>query len=114
MDDAADAHDDAARVPGGDLLVAGLVGAAIGAGIGLLFSGGGRSVVETLPVRATKLQRKVRRMAASRARSARISDAGDAVRDAAERAREAFEDLLARESRSLRRSLRRRRRSLGL
>jgi hypothetical protein len=36
------------------------------------------------------------------------------VRDAAERAREAFEDLLARESRSLRRSLRRRRRSLGL
>ena len=99
-------------MPANDVLIAGLVGATIGAGVGFLLSSGGRS--ETLPARARSLQRKGRRAIAARVPTAAMADAGEAMRDYAERAREAFEDLLEREARSLKRAIRRRRRSLGL
>jgi len=99
-------------LPSNDVLIAGLVGAAIGAGLGLLLSNSGRS--KSFPVRARKLGRQGQRVIAARMSGARLAETGGAMRDYAERARDAFEDLLERESRSLKRALRRRRRSLGL
>ena len=99
-------------LPSNDVLIAGLVGAAIGAGLGLLISNSGRA--QSFPVRARKLGRKGQRVVASRIAGVNFGDAGGAMRDYADRAREAFEDLLERESRDLKRALRRRRRSLGL
>ncbi|MBV9879989.1 MAG: hypothetical protein JO180_05800 [Gemmatirosa sp.] len=106
---------------GGDartLLVAALVGAAIGAGIGLLAS----QALEEEPT-MTRVVRSARRRAGRSVRrgAAAVGSAGDALGDArdavgefASRARSAFEDALEREVKQLRRNARRQRRRFGL
>lgn len=96
-----------------DLALAALVGAAVGAGLGLL----ARALVteeQTMAARSARLVRQARRAVPTRAARVAAGDAGDAVRDAVLEARASAERLLAREVREFRRALRRRRRRLGL
>lgn len=96
-----------------DLALAALVGAALGAGIGLL----ARNLLAEDPsvaARSARLMQRARRSIPPRAMRAAAGDAGDAVRDAIADARASAERALAREVREFRRALRRRRRRLGL
>jgi hypothetical protein len=98
-----------------------LIGAAIGAGLGLLAS---RAFDEDDMAGMMRSARKragraVRRRAAAAAKlgtatSRAIGGASESVGDFASHAREAFEDALRREIRDLRKAARRRRRRLGL
>jgi hypothetical protein len=97
--------------PQADLLIAALLGAAVGAGLGLLAS---RAMHDETP--------EVVKIARSAGRSARrvvrrtpsLSDAGGAVSDVISDARTAVERAVERELRQLKRAMRRRRRELGL
>ena len=103
------------------LLTAALIGAAIGAGLGLLAS----RALDDDSVRGTIRQVRRRGGRAIRRRTAAVSELGSAAGEAlggardtlgeyAERARDAFESALQREVKQLRRSARRQRRRLGL
>lgn len=85
------------------LLTAALLGAAIGAGLGLLAS---RAMTDDSVVAA--VQRSGRRSGRA------LRQRSEAIRSAASDAREAFEAALAREVKELRRGARRQRRRLGL
>ncbi|AHG90719.1 hypothetical protein J421_3182 [Gemmatirosa kalamazoonensis] len=102
------------------LLGAALIGAAIGAGLGLLasraFEGDAMSVVMRSARKRVKRGVRSGRKAASAAGSAAgeaLGDARDAVGHFAERARDSFESALQREVRQLRKAARRRRRRLA-
>ena len=102
------------------LIGAALIGAAIGAGLGLLAS---RAVEgDAMSVVMRSARKRVRRgvtrgvKAAASAGSAAggaVGDARDAVGEFAARARHSFEDALQREVRQLRKAARRQRRRLG-
>ena len=95
-----------------DLIAAAILGAAVGAGLGLLAT----RLVDTDDVRDTiaVARRGMSRGVKRGVRAARQSaSAAAAVKDYADRAREAFEDALEREVRDLRRAVRRRRRKFG-
>ena len=103
------------------LLTAALIGAAIGAGLGLLAS---RSIDEDNVGAMLRSARKRARGGLRRGTKAAgaigsraggaIGGARDAVGDFASTAREAFDDLLEREVRQLRKAARRQRRRFGL
>jgi hypothetical protein len=115
--DAPDAdEDDGSEINTGELVAAALLGAAVGAGLGLLAS----RYVDTDDLRdrvmaASRrmnrgLQRGVKRgIKQARRRAPELPD----VREYAARARQAFEDALEREVHALRRGARRRRRRFG-
>lgn len=91
--------------PRADLLIAALLGAALGAGIGLIAA---RGLAPDEPT-VLRTARRVRR-SASRA----LHDAPSAVGNLASDARRAVEEAVERELRQMRRAMRRRRRELGL
>jgi hypothetical protein len=112
-DETEETRDDARET--GTLLTAALIGAAIGAGLGLLASraidedSGVSVLMRTASKRASRELRR-RSSAAGEA----IGDARDAAAEFASRAREAFEDVLQREVRQLRKAARRQRRRFGV
>lgn len=91
--------------PRADLLIAALLGAALGAGVGLLAA---RTLADDEPA-VLRTARRVRR-SAGRA----LHDAPSAVGSLAADARRAVEQAVEREMRQMRRAMRRRRRELGL
>ncbi|MGZ8492433.1 MAG: hypothetical protein ACXWZS_09550 [Gemmatirosa sp.] len=91
--------------PQTDLLIAALLGAAVGAGVGLLAA---RAMADEEPA-VLRTARRVRR-SAGRA----LHDAPSAVGNLASDARRAVEEAVERELREMRRAMRRRRRELGL
>jgi hypothetical protein len=103
----------------GTLVAAALIGATVGAGLGLLAS---RMLDDDMAVMVRTARKRVRRGVRQGVKSAgaigssageAIGDARGAVGDFASRAREAFEDVLQREVRQLRKAARRQRRRLG-
>ncbi len=94
------------------LVAAAVLGAALGAGLGLLATRlvDADDVRDTIATARRGMGRGVKRGVRAARRSA---TAAVAVKGYAERAREAFEDALAREVRDLRRAVRRRRRKFG-
>jgi hypothetical protein len=101
------------------LMTAAIIGAAIGAGLGLLAS---RMMDDDMAVMVRSARKRVRRgvRRGSAAAGERLSSAGEAiggareaVGDFASRARDTFEDVLQREVRQLRKAARRQRRRLG-
>ncbi|MDF1502515.1 hypothetical protein PYV61_06170 [Roseisolibacter sp. H3M3-2] len=97
--------------PQADLLIAALLGAAVGAGLGLLVS---RAMVDDTPA-VVRLARNAGRSARKAVRRApSLSDAGGAVGEVLSDARGAMERAVDRELRQLKRAMRRRRRELGL
>ena len=97
--------------PSADLLIAALLGAAVGAGVGLLAS---RALVDD----SSTMDRAVRQIRRRTARAVRVvPDVGEvtsSVTDAVSDARRAAERTIEREMRAMKRALRRRRRELGL
>jgi hypothetical protein len=112
-DDAQGARGDVRET--GTLITAALIGAAIGAGLGLLASrtfdedSGVSVLMRTARKRASRELRR-RSSAAGEA----IGDARDAAAEFATRARDAFEDVLQREVKQLRKAARRQRRRFGV
>jgi monoamine oxidase len=105
----------------GTLIAAALIGAAIGAGLGLLASRALEDEGVSVMLRSARRRagREIRRRsrAAARLGSAAgeaIGDTRDSIADLAARARDSFEDVLQREVRQLRKAARRQRRRLGL
>lgn len=100
------------------LLTAALIGAAIGAGLGLLASRAmtDDSVVAAVERSGRRTGRAIRRRSREVSKSAAesLGDAREGVADFARHAREAFESALEREVKDLRRAARRQRRRLGL
>jgi hypothetical protein len=97
--------------PQADLLIAALLGAAVGAGLGLLAS---RAMQDETP-EVVKIARSAGRSARRAVRRApSLSGAGGAVGDVISDARSAVERAVERELRQLKRAMRRRRRELGL
>ncbi len=94
-----------------DVIVAGIVGAALGAGLGLLAL---RAWEEERPA-VVRGARRVRRRAERALRDVPApAELTGAVRDVVADARAAAEEAVERELRALRRAVRRRRRQLGL
>ena len=96
---------------GVDLLIAALLGAAVGAGVGLLAS-------RVLTPEEPAMVRGARRVHKTATRAFRdvpsVSDASSAVSGFVSDARSAVEEAIERELRQMRRAMRRRRRELGI
>ena len=93
---------------GREVLLAGLIGAAIGAGLGIL---AGRALADEGPRLAEATRRA--RLKARRAMAATpVRDVAPAVRNVVADVREAAERAIARELRDMRRAMRRRREEL--
>lgn len=97
--------------PQADLLIAALLGAALGAGVGLLAS-------RVLAPEEPAVVRGVRRVHRTASRALRdvpsVGDATSAVGSLVADARTAVEEAIERELRQMRRAMRRRRRELGI
>ena len=97
--------------PSADLLIAALLGAAVGAGVGLLAS---RALTDD----SSTMDRAVRQIRRRSSRVVRaVPDVGDmasSISDSVSDARRAAERTIEREMRAMKRALRRRRRELGL
>lgn len=94
-----------------DLLIAGLIGAALGAGLGLLAA---RAMAEEVPPVVSAARRLRKRAGRAIDRTPSVRDVGSAVSQVVEDARERVEQAVQRELRQMQRAMRRRRRELGV
>ena len=101
--------------PSADLLIAALLGAAVGAGVGLIASRAFADDSSTMDRAVRQIRRRTRTVGGSVGRSIPdVAGLASSVSDSVSDARRAAERTFKEEMRAMRRALRRRRRELGL